>query len=122
MERGAPAVPELAGFPAGEGLSLRRLEVGRQFAVECCRDDPVSPGAGVDAVFIAQSREALADVVFDADLEDVCTWHDMTRQPAQPARVRYRVRMAAPGRPAPETAAVVPADAAAGGCPFHGDR
>ncbi len=46
----------------------------------------------------------------------------VTRWPAQPARVRYAVRAAAPGRPAPEAAAVVPAEAATGGCPFHGDR
>ena len=32
VEYGAPAVVELAGFPAGEGLSRRRLEVGRHSA------------------------------------------------------------------------------------------
>ncbi len=48
VEHGAPAVVELAGSPAGEGLSLRRLEVGREFAVECRRDDVASPGADVD--------------------------------------------------------------------------
>ncbi len=64
---------------AGEGLSRRRLEVGREFAVECCRDDVASPSADVDVPFIAKSREAVAEFGFDADLEDVYTSHDMTQ-------------------------------------------
>ena len=72
--------PSLQGFPAGEGLSLRRLEVGRQFTVECCRDDVTSPGAGVDVPFIPKPREAVAEFGFDADLKHVCTPHDMTQQ------------------------------------------
>ena len=79
VENGAAAVVELAGSPADEGLSLRRLEVGREFAVECCRDDVASPGADVDVPFIAKSREAVAEFGFDADLEYVCTSHDMTQ-------------------------------------------
>ena len=79
VEHCAPAVSELAGFPAGEGLFLRRLEVGRQFTVECCGDDPARPGADVDVPFIPQSRESVAEFGFDADLENVCTSHDMTR-------------------------------------------
>ena len=79
VENGAPAVPELAASPAGEGLSLRRLEVGREFAVECRRDDVTSPGADVDVPFIAKSRETVAEFGFDADLEDVCTSLDMTQ-------------------------------------------
>ena len=55
--------------PAKGGLSLRRLEVGREFAVECRRDDVTSPGADVDVPFIAKPREAVAEFGFDADLE-----------------------------------------------------
>ena len=79
VKHGAPAVVKLAGSPAGEGLSLRRLEGGREFPVERCRDDVASPGADVDVPFIAKSREAVAELGFDADLEDVCTAHDMRR-------------------------------------------
>lgn len=42
----------------------------------------------------------------------------VTRWPAQPARVRYAVRAAAPGHPAPAAAAVVSREAATDGCPF----
>ena len=80
VEHDAPALVELAGSSAGEGLSRRRLEVGRQFAVECCRDDPASPGADVDVPLIAKPRDAVAEFAFDADLENVCTLHDMTQQ------------------------------------------
>ena len=55
------------------------VEVGRQFAVECCRDHVTRPGADVDVPFIAKSREAVAEFGFDADLENVCTSHDMTQ-------------------------------------------
>jgi hypothetical protein len=47
----APTVPELAGLPAGDGLFLRRLEVGRQLTVQRCRDDVTRPGAHVDVLF-----------------------------------------------------------------------
>ena len=33
------------------------VEVGRQFAVECCRDDVTNPGADVDAPLIAKSHD-----------------------------------------------------------------
>ena len=79
VEHRAPAVLELAGFPTGEGLSLRRVEVGRQFTVECRRDDPARPGADVHVPFIAKSRQAAAEFGLDADLENVCTSHDMTQ-------------------------------------------
>ena len=79
VEHGAPAVVKLAGFSASEGLSRRRLEVGREFAVECRRDDVTSPGADVDVPFIAKPREAVTEFGFDADLENVCTPHDMTQ-------------------------------------------
>ena len=107
VEHGPPAVPELAGFPAGEGLSVRRLEVGRQFTVECCRDDVTSPGADVDAAFIAKSREAVAQFGFDADLEHVCTSHDMTQQHAagrvEPSALAEKCTLSDPGRLGRET-------------------
>ena len=79
FECGAPAVPELAGSPAGEGLShRRRIEAGLELAVESCRDEVPRPGADVDVSFIAQARESLAELGFDADLEHVRTQHDMT--------------------------------------------
>ena len=46
----------------------------------------------------------------------------LTRWPAEPARVRYAARTAAPGLQAPEAEAVIPTEAAPGGCPLHGDR
>lgn len=42
----------------------------------------------------------------------------VSRWPAQPARVRYAVRDAAQGQPAPAAAAVVPAGVATGSWPF----
>ena len=42
----------------------------------------------------------------------------VTRWPAQTARVRYAVRDAAQGEPAPAAAAAVPAGAGTGGWPF----
>ena len=55
-----------------QGLSRQRLEVGREFAVECRRDDVTSPGVDVDVPFIPKLREAVAEFRFDADLENVC--------------------------------------------------
>ena len=46
----------------------------------------------------------------------------VTRWPAQPARVRYAVRTAPEGKPAPAASATGSAEAAIAGCPFHGDR
>ena len=64
----------------GRGSSASAVtEVGRQFAVECCRDDVTSLGPDVDVPSIAKSHEAVAEFGFDADLENVCTSHDMTR-------------------------------------------
>ena len=84
-------------------LSVMLIGAGRGSSASAATPGPsstapqpsASPGADVDVPFIPKPREAVAEFGFDADLEHVCTPHDMTQQherivPATRGRSRPR--------------------------------